>query len=112
MVCRARASIGSFAIAGFLAARGSGNLGWTITEAADLRRPANKARRRNAAFRPLAWRPSGVHGGVHGECMVGWRDACLIAALAAGFAAKCGGAPARADDQALTPPGQSAAATR
>jgi endonuclease YncB( thermonuclease family) len=38
--------------------------------------------------------------------MVGWRDACLIAALAAGFAAKCGGTPARADDQTLTPQGQ------
>jgi endonuclease YncB( thermonuclease family) len=38
--------------------------------------------------------------------MVGWRDACLIAALAAGFAAMCGGTPARADDEALTPQGQ------
>ena len=58
-----------------------------------------QGRRRNAAFRPLAWRAWRVHGG----CMAGWRDACLIAAFAAGFAAMGGGAtPAFADDQALT----------
>jgi endonuclease YncB( thermonuclease family) len=35
--------------------------------------------------------------------MAGWRDACLIAAFAAGFAATGGGTPALADDEASTP---------
>jgi endonuclease YncB( thermonuclease family) len=34
--------------------------------------------------------------------MAGWRDACLIVACAAGFAAMCCATPARANDQALT----------
>jgi endonuclease YncB( thermonuclease family) len=34
--------------------------------------------------------------------MAGWRDACLIVACAAGFAAMCGATPALANDQALT----------
>jgi endonuclease YncB( thermonuclease family) len=38
--------------------------------------------------------------------MAGWRDTCLIAALAAGFAATGGGTPARAEDQASTRQGQ------
>ena len=38
--------------------------------------------------------------------MAGWQNACLIAALAAGFAATGGGTPARGEDQASTRQGQ------
>src|ERR1700751_673489 len=43
---------------------------------------------------------SGFWLGPKGGCMAGWRDACLMAALAAGFEAAGGGTPARAEDQA------------
>jgi endonuclease YncB( thermonuclease family) len=44
--------------------------------------------------------------GARGGYMAAWRDACLIAAFAAGFAATGRATPALADDQALTRQGQ------